>query len=248
MANALPVRLSGLQTAGAKRYYEWLVMTLPALVIFDMAGTTIEDRGQVPTAFAETLAANGIVIGVDEITRVRGASKRLAIRNLLPPTAQEAAERIYNEFRRNLAHAYTTAGVRAVPGADRVIADLRARGIKVALTTGFDRDIATLLLSSLGWTRNTVDVVVCGDDVDNGRPAPDMILLAMKLAGVSDAGQVANAGDTILDLESAARAGVKWNVGVLSGAHAREALERAPHTHILESVAELTKVFVEAGL
>src|SRR5689334_21039972 len=102
-------------------------MTNPALVIFDMAGTTIEDRGQVPTAFAETLAANGIVISADEITRVRGASKRLAIRNLLPPTAQEAADRIYAEFRRNLADAYTTNGVRCVPGADRVIAELRER-------------------------------------------------------------------------------------------------------------------------
>jgi phosphonatase-like hydrolase len=217
-------------------------MTNPSLVILDMAGTTVEDRGQVPTAFAETLAANGIVIGADEITRVRGASKRLAIRNLLPPTAQQAADRIYSEFRHHLADAYTTGGVRCVPGADRVIADLRARGIKVALTTGFDRDIATLLLSSLGWTRNTVDAVVCGDDVDHGRPAPDMILLAMKLTGVSEADQVANVGDTVLDLESAARAGVKWNVGVLSGAHRREELKRAPHTHIVASVASLDDV------
>ena len=36
-----------------------------------------------------------------------------------------------------------------------------------------------------------------------------------------------------------ARAGVDWNVGVLSGAHRREALELAPHTHLLQSVAEL---------
>ena len=82
-------------------------MTLPALVIFDMAGTTIEDRGQVPTAFAETLAANGITITADEIARVRGASKRQAIRNLLPPSRDAAArsvrcraDRIYEEFRR----------------------------------------------------------------------------------------------------------------------------------------------------
>ena len=83
-------------------------MTLPALVIFDMAGTTVEDRGQVPTAFAETLAANNITITSDEIARVRGASKRQAIRNLLPPrlrddaSARQAfdadADRIYKEF------------------------------------------------------------------------------------------------------------------------------------------------------
>ena len=66
-----------------------------------------------------------------------------------------------------------------------------------------------------------------------------MILLAMERAGVHDPARVANVGDTALDLESAARAGVGWNIGVLSGAHSREALERAPHTHIIQSVADL---------
>ncbi|MBY0494698.1 MAG: phosphonatase-like hydrolase [Cyanobacteria bacterium] len=224
-------------------------MTHPALVVFDMAGTTIEDSGQVPTAFAATLAAHDITIRADEITRVRGASKRQAIRNLLPPRLREdasarqafeaEADRIYAEFRKNLGDAYRNGGARAVPGADGVIRKLRGCGVKVALTTGFDRDIATLLLTTIGWTPRSIDAIVCGDDVSNGRPAPDMILLAMKLTGVEDALQVANVGDTTSDLESAARAGVRWNIGVLSGAHTREALERAPHTAIIDSVADL---------
>ncbi|HUQ87000.1 MAG TPA: phosphonatase-like hydrolase [Vicinamibacterales bacterium] len=223
-------------------------MTLPALVVLDMAGTTIEDRGQVPTAFAETLAANGISITADEITRVRGASKRQAIRDLLQHSEPEAcrdeasaqtADRIYDEFRTNLSNAYRTGGVRSVPDAAEVMVFLRSKGVKVALTTGFDRDVATLLLSTLGWTRNTVDAVVCGDDVANGRPAPDLILMAMKLTGIEDAARVANVGDTTLDLESASRAGVRWNIGVLTGAHTREALERAPHTEIIPSIADL---------
>lgn len=223
-------------------------MTTPALVIFDMAGTTVEDRGQVPTAFAATLAANGLTVSADEIMRVRGASKRQAIANLLrqapsesgpdEASARSRADRIYNEFRGALADAYRN-GVACVEGADTAIMRLRAAGCKVALTTGFDRDIATLLLSALGWTRDMIDVLICGDDVDNGRPAPDMILLAMTLTGVGDPARVANVGDTTLDLESAARAGVRWNIGVLSGAHKREALERAPHTHIIESVKAL---------
>jgi phosphonatase-like hydrolase len=214
-------------------------MTLPALVIFDMAGTTVEDPGLVPAAFAATLAANHIPITADEISRVRGASKRQAIRNLLPKGDAAQADRIYAEFRDNLSKSYRDNGVRPVPGADRVIGELRRKSVKVALTTGFERDIATLLLSMLGWTPHTIDAVVCGDDVANGRPAPDLILLAMKLTGVDDPTLVANVGDTALDLESAARAGVRWNIGVLSGAHAREALERAPHTEIINSVADL---------
>ena len=214
-------------------------MTCPALVIFDMAGTTIADHGQVPTAFAATLAANNIPVTADEITRVRGASKRQAIRSLLAPAQADHAERIYAEFRTNLTAAYRNGGARCVPGADTTIQRLREAGIKVALTTGFDRDIATSLLAAIGWTRDDVDAVVCGDEVPRGRPAPDLIFVAMKLTMVEDLSRVANVGDTIIDLESGARAGVRWNIGVLSGAHSREALERAPHTEIIESVAEL---------
>jgi len=214
-------------------------MNSPALVIFDMAGTTIEDRGQVPAAFASALSANGITLSPDEIMRVRGGSKRQAIRKLLPRDRAGEADRIYADFRQTLSHSYRDGGVRAIPGAKELFTNLHARGIKVALTTGFDRDIATLLLTILGWTRNTFDALVCGDDVENGRPAPDMILVAMKLTGVSDLDKVANVGDTALDLESAARAGVKWNIGVLSGAHTREALERAPHTQLISSIDEL---------
>ncbi len=213
-------------------------MTLPALVIFDMAGTTVEDRGQVAAAFAETLAANQIAITAEDVHRVRGASKREAIRNLLRSSAPEAADRVYAQFREHLSARYVEGGVRPVAGADGVIAALRARDIKVALTTGFDREIAALLVSALGWT-TAIDAMVCGDDVWNGRPAPDLILEAMRLTSVRDRALVANAGDTTLDLESAARAGVKWNIGVLTGAHTREALSRAPHTHLVESVANL---------
>ena len=62
-----------------------------------MAGTTIDDRGQVPAAFAATLAANGIIVFADEITLVRGASKRQAIRDLLAPSRRrwKQADRIY---------------------------------------------------------------------------------------------------------------------------------------------------------
>ena len=216
---------------------------LPALVIFDMAGTTVEDRGQVPAAFADTLAANGIALAADDITKVRGASKREAIRRLLPAGTRDDVDRVYEEFRQNLARTYASRGVAAIAGAAEVFTELRRRKVKVALSTGFDRDTAHLLLSTVGWTQDTVDVVVCGDDVAAGRPAPDMILLAMRLAAVSDPSQVANVGDTTLDLESAARAGVRWNIGVLSGAHAIEALKRAPHTHLLDSVADLLRVF-----
>jgi phosphoglycolate phosphatase-like HAD superfamily hydrolase len=81
--------------------------------------------------------------------------------------------------------------------------------------------------------------VVCGDDVARGRPAPDLIVRAMAATGTADASVVANVGDTTMDLEAGHAAGVRWNVGVTSGAHDRARLERAPHTHLIASVADL---------
>jgi phosphoglycolate phosphatase-like HAD superfamily hydrolase len=84
-----------------------------------------------------------------------------------------------------------------------------------------------------------VDAVVCGDDVTLGRPAPYLIFRAMEATSTSSVHRVATVGDTTLDLQAGYNAGVRWNIGVLSGAHDRQSLEGAPHTHILPSVAEL---------
>jgi phosphonatase-like hydrolase len=223
-------------------------MPAPSLVVFDMAGTTIEDDGQVPAAFTVALAAHGINVTPEQITRVRGASKRQAVLRFVAegPNQKNEADAIYAQFRQELAHRYATGGVRAMAGAADIFQNLRHRDIKVALTTGFDRDTTALLLSALCWLEGTVDTIVCGDDVAQGRPAPDLILRAMANVGLTNASQVATVGDTTLDLEAGARAGVGWNVGVLSGAHRREALELAPHTHIVDSVADLLEVFVAA--
>jgi phosphonatase-like hydrolase len=129
--------------------------------------------------------------------------------------------------------------VRAVAGADATFRSLRERGVRVALNTGFDRETTALLLEALGWGGGVFDAVVCGDEVACGRPAPYLIFRAMEGAGAGSVHRVANVGDTVLDLRAGYNAGVRWNVGVLTGAHSRPALESAPHTHLLPSVAEL---------
>ncbi|MEW6322652.1 MAG: phosphonatase-like hydrolase [Acidobacteriota bacterium] len=211
----------------------------PRLVVLDMAGTTVRDDGQVPGAFREALAAAGVTVSDDAVAGVRGASKREAVAALLPdgPDRVARAAAVYADFHVRLADRFA-AGVSEVPGAAAAIRALRARGIRVAFGTGFDRDIATMLLAALGWT-DLADAVVCGDEVGAGRPAPDLIRRAMALTGMADPSAVAAAGDTVLDLRAGAAAGVGWNIGVLSGAHDRATLAREPHTHLVASVADL---------
>lgn len=218
------------------------------LVIFDLAGTTVEDRGEVPDSLIAALAEHGIEVTREQVSGVRGASKRQAVLHFIPPGPDQAhaAEAAYASFREHLARRYATQGVRAVPGATRVFRAFRDGGVRVALNTGFDRETTALLIDALGWSKGTVDAVVCGDDVAQGRPAPHLIFRAMEVTGVSSVHRVANVGDTTLDLQAGHNAGVRWNVGVLSGAHDRQLLESAPHTHLLPSVGELLGLWATA--
>jgi phosphonatase-like hydrolase len=216
------------------------------LVVFDLAGTTVRvDGQQIARAFETALAAHGVTVTPEQISAVRGASKREAIARLLGggPEQQSRANDAYAMFRADLGRACRDGHVEAMGGSVALFQELRARGVRVALNTGFDRELTDTLLASLGWSNGIVDAVVCADDVRSGRPAPYLIFRAIEATGVTAVREVANVGDTVLDLQAGFNAGVGWNIGVLSGAHDRGRLEQAPHTHIVESVADLRTTF-----
>ncbi|MCX6539792.1 MAG: HAD hydrolase-like protein [Acidobacteria bacterium] len=216
----------------------------PALVIFDLGGTTIRDRGEVPAAFAGSLEASGLAVEPGAITEWRGASKREVLSHLVADQrpALEDTERealvaiIYRHFCTMLTQRLRTTRDLAFPDARVAFERLHDAGICVALNSGFDRSIVDVILTVAGWPKDLVDAVVCGDEVSAGRPAPFMIFRSMEQTGVYDVGRVAVVGDTRLDLEAGANAGVAYRIGVLTGAHDRATLDRAPHTHLLESV------------
>ena len=68
----------------------------------------------------------------------------------------------------------------------------------------------------------------------------------MEAVGAEGVGRVAAVGDTALDLRAAHNAGVRYNVGVLTGAHGREVLAAEPHTHLIGSVADLPGLLPDA--
>src|SRR3954470_6471427 len=104
-------------------------MNLPKLVVFDMAGTTVEDRGEVPAAFTEALRQHGVAVTENQVHAVRGASKRQAVFDLLPdgPGRALQAERVYATFKDELGRRFA-AGVRPISGAIQTFARLREQG------------------------------------------------------------------------------------------------------------------------
>lgn len=166
-------------------------------------------------------------------------------RQLQEPDADRVGA-AFVRFREILAERYAATPPVALPGVAAAIATLRSRGIKVALTTGFDDDVAYPLLASLGWgvgpsSGDTVDAVVTTSDVSEGRPAPYMIHRAMEKTGVHDVSKVLAAGDTIVDVQAGRNAG-GVAVGVLTGKLGREELAAHSHDYILTGVIEVPEL------
>ncbi|HZQ69441.1 MAG TPA: phosphonatase-like hydrolase [Terriglobales bacterium] len=212
------------------------------LVIFDIAGTIIEDHGEVVASFRSALLANGMDVSDAELREWKGASKREVIRRFaadrFTTDREQKVEKTYADFRQALENHYQANGVIPIAGAEATFRWLRERKILIATTTGFYREIADFILKEAGWFA-TFNANVTSSDVAKGRPAPDMILRAMEATGVASPSQVVNVGDTPLDLQAGTNAGAAGVIGVLTGAHAEERLRREPHTHIIPSVADL---------
>jgi phosphonatase-like hydrolase len=217
------------------------------LVVTDFAGTTMRDDGAVLAAYRRALTAHAIPFSEEDLAARRGANKRavfveLASRAGTFPEPEAVATRALATFEEALHAEYASGPVAEIAGAASVVTRLRARGIKVALTSGFSRDLVNLLVGRLGWER-LFDLVLAGEDAPRGRPAPYLIFRAMIELGVTDVRRVAVVGDTPLDLRAGTNAGAGWVIGVLSGAHGIETLGRTPHTHLLPSVAGLPALF-----
>jgi phosphonatase-like hydrolase len=215
----------------------------PELFVFDMIGTTIEPSDAIPGAFRSALSNAGLHLSDDEISAVRGKSKREAIAELLASHLEQddvarLQEPVYAAFQSSLEEHYRSGAVRPIEGAAEAFEWCRSVGAKIALTTGFDSNVADLLIESLGWA-GKVDTLICNDDVESGRPAPFLIREAMKKTGVDSSHRVAAIGDTVSDLEAGLNARVGWNFAVLTGAHGKERLSGVDGAIILESVADL---------
>lgn len=216
------------------------------LVAFDIAGTTVQEGGQVYVALEEAVRALGAEPTAEQIESWMGADKRAAIRGLLAASGIQADPELieagFADFRSRLDTAYVQNPPTPMPGVLELFSALRDRGVKVALTTGFDRPVVEQVLAAVGWDGSTLDAVVCVDDVDAGRPSPAMIQRAMQLLGVADPTSVAAVGDTVRDIGAGRAAGAGLVVGVRSGETDGKTLSDAGADAVIDSVADLLGV------
>ncbi|MCU1602050.1 MAG: superfamily hydrolase [Frankiales bacterium] len=126
--------------------------------------------------------------------------------------------------------------LRPLPGAQLLVRGLHQSGRRVVLASSAQEKELTALRGALDIDE-FLDGATSSDDADRGKPAPDIVEQALRVAS-SDPGRALFVGDAVWDGEAAAKAGVRF-VGVTCGGIAAADLRAAGAIEVYSGPAEL---------
>ena len=231
------------------------------LLVLDMAGTTVRDLNEVEYCFSEACKATGLKVSNDTIKAIQGWSKIYVFQKLWKeqlgenhPELEIKIKHSFETFKNILESYYQTHEIVPTVGAIEVFNFCKKNNIKVVLTTGFYRKVTDMILDRLGWLKglndqristssdSIISASISSDEVDHGRPSPDLVFKAMQLFNISDSKQVVVVGDTPSDLGCGKNAGALLTIGVTNGTHSKELLEQHSHDLLLPSLTALPDV------
>lgn len=215
------------------------------MVVFDMAGTTINENNVVYKTVQKAINEKGFNVSLEQVLAEGAGKEKLqaiksVLRVYLNHNDDTLANDIYQRFVVLLEDAYSRADILPNGNAEKLFEALHERDILVVLNTGYNSQTAESLLNKLGWEEGEeYDYLVTASDVTHNRPGPDMIQLAMEEFHLINATEVVKVGDSIIDIEEGKNAGCKLSIGITTGAHTREQLKTANPDYIIDDLLEL---------
>lgn len=126
--------------------------------------------------------------------------------------------------------------VRLLPGAVEVLKTLRDRGWKVVLASSGKPDHTGKAVELLGGP-DVVDAVTTSQDVEEAKPSPDLLQVALDAVGESIGVMV---GDSVWDVESAQRIGLP-TVALRTGGFGVAELEEAGACEVHDDLVALVR-------
>ena len=217
------------------------------LVVFDIAGTTIKDNGNVADSLVYAFQKFGYNVPKEEVNLLMGYKKTVAITMLFKKYYQDEllnnenlVDSIHEVFIEHMVDYYKNEDIQPMQKTMETFEALHADKILVALNTGFPKIVTDTILKRLGWQNNNlIDFVISSDEVENGRPHSDMIKKIMAELKIEESKSVAKIGDTSVDIEEGINAGCGLVISVTTGAFTKAQLEKNNAAHIVDDISEI---------
>jgi phosphonoacetaldehyde hydrolase len=196
-------------------------------VFLDWAGTVVDHGSIAPVkALEDVFLGAGVHLSHAAIRRYMGLAKKDHVRALImepgvtdswlrthgKAPSEEDVERLYAQFEPQMMEVIGNYA-QVIAGAPEIAAQLRARGIRLAGTTGYTRPMLEAVEKLAAEQGYATDASAAPEDVGAGRPFPWMCYkLAIDLR-VFPLSSCVKVGDTESDMLEGRNAGM-WTIGV----------------------------------
>jgi phosphoglycolate phosphatase len=213
---------------------------IPRAVIFDFDGTLADSYDAITASVNFVRAANGLpALPEAEIKKHVGRGLDKLLDDLLPGSDVERNVALYRAHHGFVMRAHT----RLMPEAREALTALKRGGRRLAVCSNKNVEFTRALLDSLSVAA-FFDVVLGPGDVPRPKPAPDMLLDALRRLGAVP-GEALYVGDMDVDVQTARAAGVAVWV-VPTGSADRATLEAARPDRILDGLGELARMATDS--
>jgi len=215
-------------------------------LIFDLDGTLVDTVYAHVFAWQRALAEEGMPIDAWRIHRRIGMSGGLFTRAVAREVGRELSEAETKaiQARHALLYEELLPERRPLPGAVRLLAELRARAVVHGIATSGQRPSIDRSLDALAIPPGMV--VIERGDVARAKPEPDLFLACAAALGVEPE-ECYVVGDAVWDLLAARRAGM-LSIGLLSGGYGADELVTAGAFRVYDDAAELHDSLDELGI
>jgi HAD superfamily hydrolase (TIGR01509 family) len=204
---------------------------VPAAVIFDNDGLTLDTEQAWTRAETELFARHGAVFTMQHKRDLLGCSRSIAAgkleRHLRMPGRGEA---LMDEMH-DIVMQEVLQGAPPMPGVVELLRALREAGTPVALASNSSTEFIARALVT-GGVEGCFDAVVTADDVERPKPAPDVYLAAASALGVAP-GECVALEDSRTGVAAARAAGM-----TVIGVPSLPGVELSEAHHVARSVAD----------
>jgi phosphonatase-like hydrolase len=223
------------------------------MVVFDMAGTTIDENNVVYKCVQKALNEYQIPATLEQVLEFGAGKEKLqAIKDVYAEVMQEmldetTAKTIYDHFSVLLEDAYEIIDMKLFDGLRSTLFFLYKRDVKVVFNTGYKKEVATKILKKVDCiVGRDIDLLVTADMVEKSRPAPDMITYALQHFNIKP-WECIKVGDSAIDILEGKNAKVKYSIGITTGAQTKEQIAQENPDYIIQNLRELIPLIEDAN-